>query len=61
MDVLCLQELEHQVDLIHKVAKEVFAETGLTLGYKVGTMIEIPRAALVADEVHGTFYYNYAM
>jgi pyruvate,orthophosphate dikinase len=52
------QELKHQVDLIHEVAKEVFTETGLTLGYKVGTMIEIPRAALVADEiaVHADFF-----
>ena len=41
--------------MIHQVAKEVFAETGLTLEYKVGTMIEIPRAALVADEVYETF------
>lgn len=56
LDVFCLQELEHQVTLINKVAKEVFTETGLTLPYKVGTMIEIPRAALVADEVHGIFF-----
>lgn len=52
LHMLCLQELKHQVELIHQVAKEVFAETGLTLEYKVGTMIEIPRAALVADEVY---------
>jgi pyruvate,orthophosphate dikinase len=52
------QELEHQVNLINKVAKEVFTETGLTLPYKVGTMIEIPRAALLADEiaVHADFF-----
>lgn len=49
--VFGLQELGHQVALIHKVAHEVFAETGTTLKYKIGTMIEIPRAALVADEV----------
>ena len=47
-----LQELDHQVTAIHKVAAEVFGETGTTLDYKVGTMIEIPRAALVADQVH---------
>lgn len=45
------QELGHQVSLIRRVAKKVFAEMGTTLSYKVGTMIEIPRAALVADEV----------
>lgn len=49
--MLSLQELKHQVDLIHDVAMQVFAETGMTVKYKVGTMIEIPRAALVADEV----------
>jgi hypothetical protein len=54
LHVSCPQELKHQVDLIHEVAKKVFAETGVTLEYKVGTMIEIPRAALVADEVRGT-------
>lgn len=45
------QELGHQVSLIRIVAKKVFAEMGTTLSYKVGTMIEIPRAALVADEI----------
>ena len=37
--------------LIRSVAKKVFSEMGTTLSFKVGTMIEIPRAALVADEV----------
>ncbi|CAI0466463.1 unnamed protein product [Linum tenue] len=45
------QELGHQIGVIREVAKKVFSETGLTLTYKVGTMIEIPRAALVADEI----------
>ncbi|KAG9151076.1 hypothetical protein Leryth_002662 [Lithospermum erythrorhizon] len=45
------QELGHQVSLIRGVAKKVFSEMGTTLTYKVGTMIEIPRAALVADEI----------
>ncbi|XP_052190876.1 pyruvate, phosphate dikinase, chloroplastic isoform X1 [Diospyros lotus] len=45
------QELGHQVRLIRDVAKKVFSEMGSSLGYKVGTMIEIPRAALVADEI----------
>jgi len=48
------QELGHQVDVIRKVAKKVFAEKGHTVSYKVGTMIEIPRAALIADEVNVT-------
>ncbi|KAG6482809.1 pyruvate, phosphate dikinase 2-like [Zingiber officinale] len=45
------QELEHQVSLIREIAKKVFSETGTTIGYKVGTMIEVPRAALIADEI----------
>lgn len=39
------------MSLIRSVAKKVFSEMGSSLSYKVGTMIEIPRAALVADEV----------
>ncbi|GAB2295085.1 hypothetical protein Dimus_029264 [Dionaea muscipula] len=45
------QELGHQVSLIHDVARKVFSEMGSSLSYKVGTMIEIPRAALIADEI----------
>ncbi|TYI61609.1 hypothetical protein E1A91_D10G184900v1 [Gossypium mustelinum] len=45
------QELGHQVSLIRSTAKKVFSEMGSSLSYKVGTMIEIPRAALVADEI----------
>lgn len=45
------QELRHQVRLIRSVAEKVFSEMGSSLSYKVGTMIEVPRAALVADEI----------
>ncbi|XP_057957151.1 pyruvate, phosphate dikinase, chloroplastic isoform X2 [Malania oleifera] len=45
------QELGHQVALIRGVAKKVFSEMGCSVSYKMGTMIEIPRAALVADEI----------
>jgi pyruvate, orthophosphate dikinase len=44
-------ELRLQKDVVDKAAKEVFAATGVTTDYKVGTMIEIPRAALTADEI----------
>ena len=44
-------EIEMQVNIIHKTAKQVFSERGETVAYKVGTMIEIPRAALVADQI----------
>ncbi|KAL3680159.1 hypothetical protein R1sor_023115 [Riccia sorocarpa] len=52
------QELADQVAVIHRVAQKVFSETGTTLSYKVGTMIEIPRAALVADQIaqHADFF-----
>lgn len=39
------------MDVIRQIANKVFTDMGKTIGYKVGTMIEIPRAALVADEV----------
>lgn len=45
------QELSHQVVLVRGVANKVFSEMGASVSYKVGTMIEIPRAALVADEI----------
>ncbi|KAK7387835.1 hypothetical protein VNO78_22630 [Psophocarpus tetragonolobus] len=45
------QELRHQVNLIRNIADKVLSETGSSLSYKVGTMIEVPRAALVADEI----------
>ncbi|MBA7687114.1 Pyruvate, phosphate dikinase [subsurface metagenome] len=52
------KELELQKEVIDRVAKEVQKETGVKLSYEVGTMIEIPRAALTADEVaqHAHFF-----
>jgi pyruvate,orthophosphate dikinase len=41
-------------ELIDRVAGEVFKERGRKLGYVVGTMIELPRAALMAGEIAGT-------
>lgn len=40
------EELKNQVAVIHAAAKEVFARTGSTVDYQVGTMIEVPRGAL---------------
>ena len=45
------KELELQRALVDKVAKEVIAEQGVRVPYLIGTMIELPRAALTADEV----------
>ncbi len=44
-------EFNHQEALVRRVAEEVFAERGETVDYLVGTMIELPRAALTADEI----------
>jgi pyruvate, orthophosphate dikinase len=45
------KELEHQDAVVRGVAAEVFAEQGVTVEYLVGTMIEIPRAALTACKI----------
>lgn len=47
-------ELKDQVDIIHRVAKEVMEKKKVQFKYLVGTMIEIPRAAMVADEIAET-------
>lgn len=41
-------------DIVARVADEIIAQKGVKLTYKIGTMIEIPRAALTADEVAKT-------
>ncbi len=46
-----VKELKLQADIIHATAKKVFEEKGATVDYMVGTMIEIPRAAVTADQV----------
>ena len=46
-----VQELKFQVAIIHRVAAEVMKEKGVKFSYMVGTMIEIPRGALTADEI----------
>ena len=46
-----VQELKLQADIINRVAAEVFAERGDSIAYKVGTMIEVPRAAVTADQI----------
>ena len=46
-----VKELKYVKDFIVKTAETVMAEQGVKVDYKVGTMIEIPRAALTADEI----------
>jgi pyruvate,orthophosphate dikinase len=48
------KELDLQVELVHRVAREVMAEKKVKLNYLVGTMIEVPRGALTADEIAET-------
>ena len=46
-----VKELAHQKKIVVATAARVFAQKGLKVKYKVGTMIEVPRGALTADEV----------
>ncbi|MFH1752780.1 MAG: pyruvate, phosphate dikinase [Candidatus Omnitrophota bacterium] len=45
------EELVSQAGLVHKIAKDVMKEKNKKITYTVGTMIELPRAALTADEI----------
>jgi len=46
-----VRELINQSQIVHRVAEEVFHREGRAVPYLVGTMIELPRAALTADEI----------
>ena len=48
------KELDLQVEIVHRVAKEVQAEKKVKISYLVGTMIEVPRGAITADEIAKT-------
>jgi pyruvate,orthophosphate dikinase len=52
------QEFSILKDDIHRIAKDVMQKTGMQIAYMVGTMIEIPRAALIADKIakHAEFF-----
>jgi len=50
-------EVVHQADLIHKVYGEVSRKNGVKLKYMVGTMIEIPRACLMAGQLAETMQF----
>ncbi|MDD3262362.1 MAG: pyruvate, phosphate dikinase [Candidatus Absconditabacteria bacterium] len=45
------QELDFNLDIVHRVAKETMAKYNTTIEYKVGTMIEVPRGAVTADKI----------
>ena len=48
------KELDLQAKIVHRVAREVMAEKKVKFSYLVGTMIEVPRGALTADEIAQT-------
>jgi len=45
------RELDLQIEVVHQAARDVQAEQKVKLTYMVGTMIEVPRGALTADEI----------
>ncbi|HYL55155.1 MAG TPA: pyruvate, phosphate dikinase [Gemmatimonadales bacterium] len=49
--VALAEELRQQTEIVRRVAREVFQAEGMGVPYQVGTMIELPRAALTADEI----------
>lgn len=46
-----VKELEYVKDIVDRTAKEIIEKEGVNINYSVGTMIEIPRAALMADKI----------
>ena len=53
------EELHQQREVIDEVARQVMGEQGMTIEYRVGTMIELPRAALMAHDIaaHADFFF----
>jgi pyruvate,orthophosphate dikinase len=49
--IATVKEMENQGAIVKRVAEDVFKEKGKRVDYHVGTMIELPRACLVADEI----------
>src|SRR2546428_2108874 len=48
------KEFQEQKAIVYRVAQEVFKATGVKVEYMTGTMIELPRAAIVADQIAET-------
>jgi pyruvate,orthophosphate dikinase len=58
--VATAEELKRQRSIIDQVAEEVFDHAGLSVSYLVGTMIELPRAALTADDIaQGAQFFSF--
>jgi pyruvate,orthophosphate dikinase len=55
-----LAEFKNQEKIVRAQAEAVFKETGVTLKYLVGTMIEVPRAAICADQIaQGAEFFSF--
>lgn len=52
------KELSILGDMVREIGQQILSEAGVDVAYKVGTMIEVPRAALIADEIaeHAEFF-----
>jgi pyruvate,orthophosphate dikinase len=58
--VTCLPEFRNQEAVVRRVADEVFKKEGVKVDYLVGTMIEIPRAAVTSDEIaQGAEFFSF--
>src|SRR4029079_7987760 len=54
------RELDLQLEVVHRVAREVQDQKKVKLNYMVGTMIEVPRGALTADEIaHSAEFFSF--
>jgi len=54
------REFDLQAEIVHSVAKQVMAEKKVTFEYQVGTMIEVPRGALTADQIaEGAEFFSF--
>ena len=55
-----VKELDYVKNIVDKTAREVMNERNITVAYLVGTMIEVPRAALVADKIaHSAEFFSF--
>ncbi|HEX5790998.1 MAG TPA: pyruvate, phosphate dikinase [Luteolibacter sp.] len=54
------KEFQLQAEIVHNVAKQVMSEQKIKFDYQVGTMIEVPRGALTADEIaQGAEFFSF--
>src|SRR5207302_7784710 len=58
--VATVKEFDHQAAVIRRVAHDVLGAMGIHVDYLIGTMIELPRAALTADEIaHSAEFFSF--